>query len=331
MKVEILIGMPGSGKTTYSRDQKLYAENNGNFDVKVFSSDEYRDRLRLSNPEMDGKTLNTLVFDTLTTDILVDIKNGQEDDLIIFDATNLNRRRRRFFYTLAKRKRPDCHVKAVIFFKTLAESKFINEHRTERTLPEDVLDKYYYNIQIPRIGADCDGIRGYNQFFFYAMLEEHPSLWELAHVSKESLKIEIGSILDNTLDHDCPPHHLETVAEHIEMCLGNSFSIPNLEEIALFHDLGKAITKKIGSDGRARYLGHANVSAYYYLNYILGNGYSPDDLKEKYRNAECIFQHMNGHQGMGEKNIKNNKIDHETVARIELFAKIDSVSRRIGE
>ena len=309
MKVEILIGMPGSGKTTYSRDRQIFEESNGKNAVKVFSSDEYRDRLRESNPEMDSKALNTIVFNTLTTDILVEIKNGQEEDLLIFDATNLNRRRRRFFYNLVKRKFNDVEIVAHVFFKSLGQLYEINKVRPERTLPEEVIEKYYFNIQVPRIGVDCDEIEGHGEVFG----------------ESEAFKLEVKSITDDTLQHDCSPHHMESVKEHTQMCMDNSDTYM-LQFISFFHDLGKAVTKKIGQDGRARYIGHGNVSAYYCLSYCLQN--KDVDLGEAGLMAvEIIHQHMNSHQGIGIKNIRNNKLDDLLLMYLAEFSAIDSKSR----
>lgn len=301
MKLHILIGAPGSGKSTWAGNQ---SENS-----LVFSSDEYRDILEPHYPDLDSKELNKVVFDTLHKDLFGDIEIYGDSYEYIYDATNLNRRRRRFLYKEMKRKFKDIEIVAHVFFKSLQQLYDINKVRPERTLPEDVIEKYYFNIQIPRLEVDCDSIEGHGEQFG----------------KSEAFGLEIKSITDGTLQHDCPPHHMESVREHARMCIDNSNTYM-LKFISFFHDLGKAVTKKIGEDGRARYIGHANVSAYYCLSYCLQN--KDVDLGEDGLMAvEIIYQHMNGHQGMGVKNIRNNKLDDELLFYLAEFSAIDSKSR----
>ena len=47
--------------------------------------------------------------------------------------------------------------------------------------------------------------------------------------------------------------------------------------------------------------------------------------------TECIFQHMNAHNGISKKNISNNKLTPTILSLIEQFAKIDDVSRVVDE
>lgn len=57
-----------------------------------------------------------------------------------------------------------------------------------------------------------------------------------------------------------------------------------------------------------------------------------DDLSEsKLKVVEAIYQHMKAHDGLTVKAIKADKLDKDTVALIEDFAKIDSASRIIDE
>ncbi len=301
MKLHILIGVPGSGKSTWANNQ---SENS-----LVFSSDEYREIMSPHYPNLDNQELNKLVFDTLHKDLYEDIGSYADSYEYIYDATNLNRRRRRFLYKELKRKFNDIEIIAHVFFKSLEQLYEINKVRPERTLPEDVIEKYYFNLQVPRIDVDCDSIEGHGEVF----------------CDSEAFDLEVLPITDGTLQHDCPPHHIESVKEHIQMCMYNSDTYM-LRFISFFHDLGKAVTKKIYQDGRARYIGHANVSAYYCLSYCLLNK-DVDLGEEGLMCCEIIFQHMNSHQGMGVKNIRNNKLDDELLFYLAEFAAIDSKSR----
>lgn len=300
MKVHILIGVPGSGKSTWADSQSN--------DSMIYSSDDYRDALTPHYQSLDSKELNKVVFATLNKDLFNDIESHGNHYEYIYDATNLNRRRRRFLYKELKRKFSNIEIVAHVFFKSLQQLYGINKVRPERTLPEEVIEKYYFNLQVPRIGVDCDVIEGHGEVFG----------------SSEAFDLEIKSIADGSLQHDCPPHHLESVKEHIQMCMCYS-DTDLLEFISFFHDLGKAVTKKIDQDGRARYIGHANVSAYYCLSACLLN--ENVELCQGLIATEVVFQHMNAHQGMGAKNIRNNKLNHLLLMTLEQFAAIDSKSR----
>ena len=47
--------------------------------------------------------------------------------------------------------------------------------------------------------------------------------------------------------------------------------------------------------------------------------------------VEAIYQHMKAHDGISAKAIKKDKLDEDTLALIQDFAKIDSASRIIDE
>lgn len=322
MKVITMVGVPGAGKSTIAMDIKI---KQGYDNVKVFSSDEYRKAL-------PKEASHAEVFDKLFKDFYTELEQDVYDVLVL-DATNLSRRRRRVIYKEVKRRRPESKVEVIVALKTLAELIATNELRpVETAVPTDVVVDKYNKLQVPRVGADCDSIKAAGEFWFKwdFNIFEAETVEDVIAGMNDRLKDEVGSIVG--MEHDCPPHHMETIDEHIDMCAAHDVckSFPVARAVALFHDLGKAITKKVDKNGRATYRGHANVSSMYFLGYMLGTSPGDEDMEEftqKHEHVlETIFQHMNAHQKLGLKNIRNNKLENIKMF-IDLFATIDSESR----
>lgn len=84
-KLIIMVGLPGSGKSTIAKDIKdNYLKFLGNDEVKIFSSDEYR-KIMFNNEE--DQTHNAEVFNKLN----LDLENFliSNNNVAIFDATNI--------------------------------------------------------------------------------------------------------------------------------------------------------------------------------------------------------------------------------------------------
>ena len=161
------------------------------------------------------------------------------------------------------------------------------------------------------------------------------SVDDVLNLSSHEIKKELSKVKESHEN----PHHLESISEHIGMCLDNSDG-REMRDVSLFHDLGKSLCKEVKDGGVARYFGHATVSAYYYMNYIYSLAkavraefYNDDEIyllpKKLYMfdALEIIYQHMCAHNGLGSKNIRNNRLNDELVSKIYKFAEIDSMSR----
>lgn len=105
------------------------------------------------------------------------------------------------------------------------------------------------------------------------------------------------------------------------------------------HDLGKGITKKPSqSKGVAHYYfvhvhgSHSMFSNHQYVGAMYALVKFKDDLSESnLKIIEAIYQHMKAHDGLTAKALRADKLDEDTVALIEDFAKIDSNSRIIDD
>ena len=337
VNVVIMIGVAGSGKSSLVKELREKSEKA----TFSFESDWYRQHMYGSLEE--GNKHNKEVFEKMNEEFfgMVEWCNGLDvGSEIYYDATNLSRRKRRYLYNTIQRMKCDVKVTALVVFASLETLFQVNETREEhKRVPKDVVERMYKNIQIPRVGADCDTISMSGESFFSRPIAVHDSrisVFErlLFSSNNQNFLKEVERIEESHNN----PHHLESISEHIDMCIENANTI-TMENVAFFHDLGKSLCKETFEDGISRYRNHANVSAYYYLNYIYSANIDSDRYykqgvleSSEFANgifdvAEIIYEHMLGHIGLGDKNIKNNKLSNELIEKIYAFAEIDSKSR----
>ena len=304
----MLAGVAGCGKDTWLQDRKdTLLDTNYDF----HSSDDIR--MELFGELAQDK--NGVVFDTMKKRSLESLRAGRN---VIYNATNLNRKRRASLYRDIKKE--GHKVGIVVFMRPLAWLLRSNENREEsKQVPSEVVKNMYLTFQIPRVGVDCDSIlvEG-NQYFSATVFENiYDSLDSILADTKDKDILEEISL--NYTSHDTP-YHLEAINEHIDMCIENSQS-PNMKMISLFHDLGKGVAKDGG-----RYIGHENVSAMYMLNALWFSNENSFDM------AEVIYQHMNAHRGISDAVIDRNRLTDEIVALATYFAhNIDEVSRIVEQ
>jgi len=148
------------------------------------------------------------------------------------------------------------------------------------------------------------------------------------------------------MKHDSP-YHAEDVDTHIQMTIDGAkaqepstyYTKDEIVTLAELHDLGKGITKKpSNSRGVAHdyfvevHGSHSMFANHQYVGAMYALVKFKDDLSESHlKVVEAIYQHMKAHDGISAKAIKKDKLDEDTVALIEDFAKIDSASRIIDE
>lgn len=315
-----MVGAPGTGKSTWIK-------NNGEKNSKLLSSDNIR--MELFGELKQGGDASKEVFYTLHSRLINGICNGKEET-IYYDATNLSRKRRRGIYSVIKAKKPDAVVHTVYMSMPLDKVLERNNKRTgEKRVPDAVVIRMYKNQQVPRIGVDTDTVEVVGEPITHDTMNTHYTDVEgfMEYVTPV-WKDELSKVFT---PHDCLPWHVESVDEHINMAIKNAMEESlTLSRVALFHDLGKGVTKefKEGSE-KASYNSHASVSSSYLLNYFyfLREG---KITVEDWEDIETIHQHMNAHDGIGAKNARNNKLDESTLNKIEDFKKIDSVSKVKG-
>jgi predicted kinase len=131
VRVVLLAGLPGSGKSTWLAQRGLFA----------LSTDEIR---RWLTDDAASQTRNARVFATLRFLLRERLAAGCESTYI--DATNLTRTERRVYRTIAKAF--DASVEAVFFDVPVDECKRRNAGR-DRVVPNAVIDAMADRLQIP--------------------------------------------------------------------------------------------------------------------------------------------------------------------------------------
>ena len=259
-----MVGIPGSGKTTYT---------NKNFkDIAVvIHSDAVREEL--------GDTENnrtTEVWSVINNRISDAIKNNLS---IVLDATNVSRkdRMRTLSHFIGKGYKKHCVV-ILCDFETCQKQ---NNSR-DRIVPDKVLKSMLTRFQVPIYEEGWDDIQFINNHCSSTYLDTtYDKLSEVEHFSK---------------------FHVETIHKHsedMESYMRHTYHDPLLMTAAKYHDIGKLYTHTVDDKGYHHFYGHANASAYTYLCGRVTN--DNDTIPFIQYTALLIEHHMDLHQSVSEK------------------------------
>ncbi len=131
MKLVLMVGLPGSGKTTWLERQGIAA----------LSSDRMR---ALLTGDESNQNVNRLVFRLLREIVRMRAAAGAAETWI--DATSITRRERRAWIRLAELL--DCEIEAVYMDVPLEECRRRNRLRN-RVVPEEAMDRMAARLEIP--------------------------------------------------------------------------------------------------------------------------------------------------------------------------------------
>lgn len=240
----VLVGLPGSGKSTYAKKLK---EIYGSDKTLIIESDSYREMF-YGSPEIQGD--NNKLFEMIHKDILSNLAGGWN---VIFDATNISRKNR---IALVQKLGTDV-VKECIIIATSYGRCIENNQKRERVVPKVVIDRMWKSFQIPT----------------------YTEGWDLIDIEynydKESYDVEeYLSFADNYDQKNY--HHTMTLGEHSRK-VAEYVSESNVDEwvrlAALLHDCGKPMTQvftnmKGESSDVAHYYGHPESGAYEAMFYL---------------------------------------------------------------
>lgn len=237
-KFYMMVGIAGSGKSYIANE----------IGCKIVSSDAIRKELYGSE---ENQSHNDRVFNEVHKRIKNSIKNGED---VIYDATNLSRKRRKNFL---KELPADVEKIAVV---AATELEVILEQNASRMrhVPEEVIMRMFKTMTLPRLDEGWDSIR---------------------IIPNPKNSKTLGEYLYDChgVDHD-NPHHSSNIFNHMieagayanahAVDYGFDKSKKHLARTAaLFHDIGKPIVKsrlKMNGemDDKSHYYNHAEIGAY---------------------------------------------------------------------
>ena len=137
------VGIPGSGKSTYSTQFTL--KNN----IRYLNSDQLR--AHFGTDETD-QSVTPQVFRYIKSEVN---KLLSENISVLVDSTAITKRNRQDFIDIAKKQNAKCEV---IYFKIdIAVAKERNKSRS-RVVPEFILDRMYNSLETPTISEGIDKI-----------------------------------------------------------------------------------------------------------------------------------------------------------------------------
>ncbi|SDM87651.1 AAA family ATPase [Sediminibacillus halophilus] len=286
--VHLMAGIPGSGKSFFAK--KLAASEQAVY----ISSDEIRENW-YGDASVQGD--NSRLFEDIRRRIRNYLAGGMD---VVFDATNLSRRKRIHFTRNDVRGFPVvAHVLCTPFSACLAR----NQQR-ERKVDEQILERMYKQFELPF------SEEGFCRVAYYA-----PDL-SFDPVLKQDIKRIMGEafsyqdffqVLNHLpgfpeiyeLSHDSKLHHL-SVSRHsyfIHQEVVEQYHGPDKEKLlwlSMLHDIGKGFCKsflnfKGAKQKYARFDGHENVSAYLAVQLLKNLEYSHEFI---HSTAKLISLHM---------------------------------------
>ena len=243
----MLVGLPGSGKSYVAKHHYPHCTH--------LSSDAIRGELwGDENDQRDP----TIVFNEMKKRTKEALARGES---VVYDATNLNSRKRSALVRDIKSKFPNVECHCMLILCSLKECKRRQGQR-ERQVPDEVIDRMVRQFEVPYYNEGWDRI------------------YLIGNGPKQNIDKEHSRLLSTP--HDNPYHSTGSIDSHCTMTFanlqdainkGNILTVLNkkiLLEAAYQHDLGKRKTKTfVNTKGEttevAHYYGHDNVGAYLWL------------------------------------------------------------------
>lgn len=145
-----LVGIPGSGKSTYAK--RPYFK-----DYNVFSSDALRKQW-YGSEDIQGNPKE--IFEELNRLVKKSLDDGQN---CIFDATNINKEQRKGF--ISNLNIANNHVMECAFIDTSLEQCLDNNLKRSRIVPESVIIKMYNKLDVPTLDEGWDIVSHVNLFY----------------------------------------------------------------------------------------------------------------------------------------------------------------------
>lgn len=325
-KLIMLIGLPASGKSSLAKI--LFKKEN----TIILSSDELRKELYNN---VNDKEHNTEVFEELHKRIKNNLLKGRN---VIYDATNINSRRRKGFLSQLKGQKYRNLEKICYYLNTPLENCIDNNLLRDRQVPIEAIDKMYKTLQIPMyhegwnkiniISSFNDDLEHMKSSLEYKILKQI-SYDELFNDLTKHLK-EYGDIFNISQD---TSYHTLSISRHVYYVYDYIYNNYNEKDRlimlwgALLHDIGKTYCKNFKENSKyANFIGHDNVSAQLSIKILKQLGYN-DDFVLKI--AELIQLHMRlpweENKKVEEKILKS--IGLEIFNKLKILRKADTLAK----
>ena len=274
-KLIVLVGIPGSGKSTYAK--KLMEQDPT---LVYLSSDQIRKELYGSEAIVGDKNKVFRVLHARTKQYLSD---GQS---VIFDATNLTRKSRRNVFADARQGiRKEVHIVWAPIHICLARDR-----KRDRTVGKHDIMRLATGFQAPWWDEGMDAIE---------IAITHPQHNHTRYINRCKRSMQIP--------HDNPHHRLD-IMDHCEAAFYHAAHANYPDSVlyaALFHDIGKPITKTFKKDPEtgnqiAHYYQHDNIGGWIAygissdpeLAWLIGNHMQPYFNTKYYQNMDPCYKEL---------------------------------------
>ena len=307
-KLNIMIGMPGSGKTSYAKKHLLTSNS-------VYLSS---DQTRIDMYGFEDQTHNGEVFERMKQETILALQNGFD---VIYDATNLIRKRREALIKDVKNRVSNIEINAYLCCTPINIVLERNMTRTERHLPWDKLVQMIQSIEPPMYYEGFDNIYlidggMYNDVYDYNnLLEKYEDYCQFNPYHNETLSEHMTAVAKK--------------AEELGTNLKNGIDRNILWQAARYHDISKPYTKQFNcKKGYNTYYGHEKVSTYMYMCHVRKQQII-DELNRvrlsdsSYQIGALILNHMEWYRREDMTPIKELFNDNDLYYMLELLHEAD--------
>lgn len=306
----VLVGPPGCGKTSY---RKQYLNN-----YVCLSSDDLRNEM-YGTENLHSNDANIKLFEEMDKRIMRNLKEKKD---IVYDATNMTKKYRIDLLRKVKNY-PEYTINCLLFatLPSICEDRiYLRSKDIWDVDPRAVSKKILKCFQVPTKEEGFDNIK---------VIFDNESLTKLKSNEFDILFVISNLLTFNQENH----HHTQTLGKHILAVAKKAYDDNqyDLALAALFHDLGKEMTKTFknrkGIDTEeAHYFEHENISAYLSIFYLHKLGYNINYILYI---SEIINTHMLSISKLKPKTIEKYGFTSKFINTMELFNEYDRNSRDI--
>jgi predicted kinase len=327
-KLIMMVGVPGSGKSTYT---KKIAEKE---QAVILSSDKIY--VEITGDVTNSKPNDGKVFDELYKRTREYLKQGTN---VIIDATNSSAKKRKGVLQQFK----GASEKECYYICTPFETCVKRDKERERTVGYGVIKGMYLRLFIPFVDVLDEGFDKVH----YRVSDEFEQ--QLNGIKKEVIELllptneydklfkTLSVIPDFASVYELPQdstYHTFSVSRHIFHVLkyvNDRYHEDDklvMQYTALFHDIGKAMAKNFKDDQRyANFIGHENASAQIAMGLLTALGYEESFVVEV---TKLVQLHMRlPREDATEKAFEKFKkeVNQKTYKQLEFFRQADNQAK----